>query len=281
MAEKHITPEAKKESSQYLEIPLPKFRFDWKRLKTNNYTPLLVIALIISSFLLGMLITKVQYLEQLNKTGTGTSPTVNAAGNTAPAGKLLDKLVAYADELDMDTKKFSACITDGKYKSKVDEDLAAGTEVGVSGTPGTFVNGQLITGALPYTEFKKLLVQEETGVPAEWPEGSTPGEKTEVATGTLPVRGNENAPITIIEFSDFQCPFCKRFYDDALAQMKKDYIDSGKAKFYFRHYPLNQIHPNAQMTAEASECANEQNKFWEFHDLLFQKQDEWANDSSA
>lgn len=97
----------------------------------------------------------------------------------------------------------------------------------------------------------------------------------DVEEGHLPVLGNKDAKVTIIEFSDFQCPFCKTLFDESLAQIKKDYVDTGKAKFAYRHYPLTSIHPNAQITAEASECANEQGKFWEYHDQLFTYQADW------
>ncbi len=99
----------------------------------------------------------------------------------------------------------------------------------------------------------------------------------DVEEGHLPVLGNKDAKVTIIEFSDFQCPFCKTLFDESLAQIKKDFIDTGKAKFAYRHYPLTSIHPNAQKAAEASECANEQGKFWEYHDQLFTYQADWES----
>jgi protein-disulfide isomerase len=86
-----------------------------------------------------------------------------------------------------------------------------------------------------------------------------------------PVKGDPNAPITIIEFSDFQCPFCGKFYRETLPQIKEKYIDTGKVKLIYRDFPLS-FHENAQSAAEAAECANEQGKFWEYHDLLFEKQ---------
>jgi protein-disulfide isomerase len=98
----------------------------------------------------------------------------------------------------------------------------------------------------------------------------------DVEEGTLPILGNKDAKATLVLFSDFQCPFCEQFYTDVLPQLKTDYIDTGKAKLSFRHYPLSQIHPNAQKAAEASECANEQDKFWEYHNLLFENQQEWS-----
>lgn len=101
-----------------------------------------------------------------------------------------------------------------------------------------------------------------------------------------PVLGNKNAPLTIVEFSDFQCPFCARFRTETFDQIKKQYIDTGKVKFVYRDFPLTSIHPVAQKSAEASECADEQGKFWEYHDKIFLNQDllslsslkQWAAD---
>ena len=87
-----------------------------------------------------------------------------------------------------------------------------------------------------------------------------------------PVLGNEDAKLTIVEFSDFQCPFCKRARDDAVKQIEEQYIKTGKVKFVYRDFPLTSIHPMAQKSAEAAECADDQGKFWEYHDLIFEKQ---------
>lgn len=87
-----------------------------------------------------------------------------------------------------------------------------------------------------------------------------------------PFIGNKNAPITMIEFSDFQCPFCARFRQQTFDQIKSQYIDTGKVKFVYRDFPLSSIHPMAQKAAEASECAEDQGKFWEYHDKIFENQ---------
>ncbi len=94
-----------------------------------------------------------------------------------------------------------------------------------------------------------------------------------------PVLGDKNAPVTIIEFSDFQCPFCARFYLQTEKQIIDEYVDTGKVKFVYRDFPLNSIHPDAQPAAEAAECADEQGKFWEYHNILFEKQDEWVGNA--
>jgi protein-disulfide isomerase len=112
---------------------------------------------------------------------------------------------------------------------------------------------------------------------AQQPQGPTPPPFVDnLEPGKLPLLGNKDAQVTIIEFSDFQCPFCKKYFDDNHAQLIKKYVESGKVKFAYRHFPLASIHPHAQKSAEASECANEQNNFWGYHDLLFKEQDAWS-----
>ena len=96
------------------------------------------------------------------------------------------------------------------------------------------------------------------------------GGKVEVSIDDDAVLGDKNAPVTIIEFSDYECPFCSRFYDQTLPQIKSDYIDKGKVKLVYRDFPLS-FHPNAQKAAEAAECAGEQGneEYFKMHDKLF------------
>ena len=89
------------------------------------------------------------------------------------------------------------------------------------------------------------------------------------------VLGDKDAPVTIIEFSDYQCPFCGRFWSETLPQIKSEYIETGKAKLVFRDLPLESIHPMARPAAEATECVREQGgdeAFWEYHDKIFENQ---------
>jgi protein-disulfide isomerase len=82
--------------------------------------------------------------------------------------------------------------------------------------------------------------------------------------------GDPSAPVTIVEFSDFQCPFCRRAYDQVLPQIVRDYIDKGKATLVYKHTAF--LGPESSWAAVAAECAADQNRFWEFHDLLFSRQ---------
>lgn len=82
-------------------------------------------------------------------------------------------------------------------------------------------------------------------------------------------KGRADAPLTLVEYSDFQCPFCARHFNQTLPQIAKEYIDTGKLKYVFRHFPLETIHPLAFKASEASECANDQKQFWPMHDRLF------------
>lgn len=92
-----------------------------------------------------------------------------------------------------------------------------------------------------------------------------------------PVLGRADAPVTLVEFSDYQCPYCRMFFSDTFPTLKHDYIDTGKLRYVFRDYPLDQMHPQARKAAEAAHCAGEQGKYWEMHDLLFQNQQALAS----
>jgi len=114
--------------------------------------------------------------------------------------------------------------------------------------------------------------------------------QVKVNIGDSPVLGDPDAPVTVVEFSDFQCPFCGRFYSDALASIKTQYIDTGKVKLVFKDFPLTSIHPMAQPAAEAARCVRKQegdDAYWEYHGKIFENQaalstttlKQWAKDS--
>lgn len=108
--------------------------------------------------------------------------------------------------------------------------------------------------------------------------GNQQPQKVQVDIKNEPAMGNKNAKVVMVEFTDFQCPFCKRAFDTTYPQIKKDYIDTDKVYYVVRDFPLP-FHTEADEAAEAANCAFDQNKYWEMHDLLFSKQNDWAGSS--
>ena len=82
----------------------------------------------------------------------------------------------------------------------------------------------------------------------------------------------ENATVTLIEFSDYQCPFCARHYRDVMPTLISEYVDTGKLKFVMRENPIPSLHRNAMNASMAALCAKDQNKYWEMHNMLFDNQ---------
>lgn len=114
-------------------------------------------------------------------------------------------------------------------------------------------------------EIKKLLASKGAPAPA-------PQESVVLNIDKAPFKGKKDAKVTLIEFSDFQCPFCGRNARDTIPQLDKEYIETGKVKYVFKDFPLESIHKNAFKAAEAASCAGDQGKYWEMHDKLFENQ---------
>ena len=128
-------------------------------------------------------------------------------------------------------------------------------------------------------EFKNEIAKLELRILEKQLPTKQPSMPLKISTDNDPIIGNPTAPITIIEFSDFQCPFCARFHVETFPSIMNEYIDKGQVKLVFRDFPIQSIHPNALPASVASECANEQGKFKEMHDKLFENQKEWSNQS--
>lgn len=206
------------------------------------------------------------------KIGTPSAPAAPTAGPGQAAqpakteAQIIEGLKSQARSLGLDTNKFNSCLDSGEKATLVAADMAEGTAAGVNGTPASFINGRLISGAAPYADFQKIIDEELNGTTA------AAVTRVEVGVGNLPMRGSASAKVTMVEFSDYECPFCERFFTQTEGTIKKDYVDSGKVKFYYRDFPLSSIHPGAQKAAEAARCAGDQNKYWEYHDLVFKNQ---------
>lgn len=133
--------------------------------------------------------------------------------------------------------------------------------------------GVMISGAVLYTRSSPQTAANTGGTIQQVAGNAQPvGGVVNVSADDDAVLGDPNAPVTLIEFSDFQCPFCRKFYKETLPQIKKEYIDTGKARLVYRDFPLS-FHPGAMPAAEGTECAREQGKFWEMHDVIFDEQE--------
>jgi protein-disulfide isomerase len=137
---------------------------------------------------------------------------------------------------------------------------------------GYFIRGEGVAARTAAAESSaaSTAAADPTTVPAQQ---AADGEETrqvvryDVPIDDDPVLGPDDAPITIIEFSDYECPYCKRWHDDSFERLIETFPD--EVRFVYRDFPLTNIHPNAAPAAEAANCANEQGRFWDFHRKLF------------
>jgi protein-disulfide isomerase len=215
----------------------------------------------------------------------------------------------YAQELGLDLTAFKATYSDPAVEAKILHDQKSMVSAGAGGTPAFFVNGKLVSGAKPLSAFQaevnsaiveadKMLASGVSkddlfravlaknvnkafadavvdgtpvvGGPApRKPRTPAPPADTKPVTidfdGSDPVFGPDSAKVTIAIFSDFECPFCSKLVP-TMSQIKKEYAD--QVRFVFKQHPLS-FHKNARLAAKASLAANEQGKFWEYHDVLF------------
>ena len=200
---------------------------------------------------------------------------------------LRDALDGYAAALDLDAASFGECLADSASYQAVGDQFQYGIDLGVNGTPTFFVNNKYISGAQPAAIFTEVIAAELAGSPTSIDEYSDniqslarldpPGFAIVPGRPDIPgapIEGNPDARVVIVEFSDFQCPFCQRWYFESLPEIRE--LVGDDVAIAFVHFPLTQLHPNAATVHVAALCAGEQGKFWEMHDLLFEQQDQWA-----
>ena len=250
------------------------------KIKTTLFEKLVPALLVITvglAFLVGVLWQKVENV------GKGSSVNVDTAGTaevtkTSPIS--VDNLKIIAKDLGLDTKKFNSCLDDGQKIEVVSKDSAYGGTVGVSGTPGFFINGRSLGGAFPFTSFKEIIDREldgkgsndfktySTDLQNANAQGAFIAISKDINIEGAHVLGDSNAKVVLVDFSDYECPYCIRHFNQTWPDIKKNYVDTGKIRVVFKNFPLN-FHPNAQKAAEAAECASDQGKFWEMHDKIF------------
>lgn len=152
---------------------------------------------------------------------------------------------------------------------RVQEDLGDAERAGGQGTPYTVIigpKGETIpfSGAQPYDNVKKILDDLLAGKAPEQPLPTLAFRPVDPQRDHI--RGSRDAPVTLLEYSDLECPFCKQFHT-TLQRATQEY--DGKVRWVYRHFPLDALHSKARKEAEAAECAAAQGKFWEFLDRLF------------
>lgn len=140
----------------------------------------------------------------------------------------------------------------------------------------TFLLGYLLATVQALQNPKTAAVP-TTQPTAQQPAAPDPNKIYNVAAGHFPVKGDKNAKVTIVEFADFRCPFCEKFFSDVEPQILKDYVDTGKVKFAFRHYAF--LGPASTIAANAAECAQEQDHFWDMYDYLYKNQPDESDTS--
>jgi len=220
-------------------------------------------------------------VKDIQKNGT-----VAGTGEAAESPLSEDKLISYAEDLGLDKKKFTQCLDSEQTASTVKADMDQAASLSVQGTPGFFINGKFLGGAFPYETFKEIIDKEIAGDPSnsctdysedvqqfcsdpEPQNNAFRPEPVQVAVNNSPILGSRDSKVIIVEFSDFECPFCARAYA-TVKQIAADYPND--VAISYKHLPLTQLHPNAMRAAQGAVCAQEQGKFWEYHDVLFESQ---------
>ncbi|MFQ5419872.1 MAG: DsbA family protein, partial [Anaerolineae bacterium] len=197
--------------------------------------------------------------------------------------------VSYAETLGLDAVAFSSCQESGRYDAHIQSNVDEGASLGVGGTPFFFIDGFPINGAQPYELFDLAVGLAEEGTladayarPEPQPEPTAPSGPVNVPLDDITFAiGDPNAPVTIVEYTDFQCPFCARHFLETYPQIKANFVDTGQVYYVFKDFPLTSIHPQAVAAAQAARCAGDQDAYLEMHDGLFSLQDQWANNPSA
>ncbi|MGB3713806.1 MAG: thioredoxin domain-containing protein [Candidatus Promineifilaceae bacterium] len=196
-----------------------------------------------------------------------------------------DTFMRYAENIGLELASYNSCLADYRYESEIDSDLSMGSALGITGTPTFVVNGELLVGAQPLTVFNaailamkeggQMVITDSQPPPSQPPPSAapTPAVFTEGFAGAM---GDPNALVTIVEFTDYQCPYCSSHSLETMPQIVRDMVDTGRVYYILKDFPLDQIHPDARTAAVASRCASEQESYWEMHDVLFANQGEWA-----
>jgi len=249
-------------------------------MQKNNYLVYFLVALLVGgAFYIGSVNSRITSLEKTVQ--EGGSPTTNSAPTVA-AFKESD-LSTIAKNIGLNVTDFAANLKSAEIIKEVQDQEASGKKAGVTGTPGVFLldnqtgNIAVAPGAVPFDMLKamadKLLAgltdADKTTDPAT---GIEYTDKTKLTldpiSGTDYVRGDTNARITLVEYSDYECPYCKRF-DPTAKQLLQAYPT--QVNWVYRQFPLDNLHPAARIKAQAARTAGKlggADAFWKYSDVL-------------
>ena len=208
-----------------------------------------------------------------------------------------DFLTRRAKELGADMESFNTCMASDRKAGGIEKSIADGQALEFNGTPTfrfsrsgseesyTLVGAQGIKAFTVWMD--SLLAGGEPPLPKPpelpfWakPEGLAPDtDRAGYNTAGDAYKGSGQARLVVVEFSDFQCPSCRRQALETFPELDKQFIETGKVMWVFKHLPLK-MHPHAPAAATAAECAGDQNEFWAMHHLLYEKQEEWSKENS-
>lgn len=215
-------------------------------------------------------------------------------------------LSGLAEGVGVETVAYQECVASGRFNEQIDKGAIDAQALGFNGTPSFQLvadgldDTYTLIGAQPLETFQSYLDSLISGEAPTDPEtGQDAGEASEPAglpfwadieTGLQPdpdrpgvnlagdhYKGNPDASVVVVEFSDYECPFCRDHAIETQPLIDETLVDTGDVLWVFKHLPRN-IHPRARVAAVAAECAGDQGQFWEMHDLLFETSDEWADE---
>ena len=218
------------------------------------------------------------------------------SGETAAINAIAD----LAETMGLNGEALISCIEQGDQRAQVLANQEEALALGVSSTPTFYINGYPLRGAQSYDVFDAVAELIENGEleatleaqmqqayalaqaqAAQEAQAQPPSGPVEVPIEGAYAIGDPGAPVTIVEYTDFQCPYCSRHYEQTFLQLKEDYIDTGVVYYVFKDFPLTQIHPDAVLAANAARCAGEQDAYLAMHDTLFAQQQEWDRNPEA
>jgi protein-disulfide isomerase len=212
-------------------------------------------------------------------------------------------LAEVATDVGADAARYQSCMDSRRKKSLVEESVAEGKSLGFQGTPSFRLRDNArdtaytLVGALPLSVFEEHIAALEAGEeppskkaddrpPPELPfwaktEGLSPDpERPGTTVAGDQFKGDPEAPVVVVEFSDFECPACRRHALETQPQLDAEFVASGQVRWVFKHLPLK-AHRHALVAAAAAECASDQGHFWPMHDLLFEARERWTEQEAV